>query len=196
MTTMLLRWLRTAMAAGAVLGIPVFAIASVLSGGGGTTVELARADDPIHSGYRVMAPRQPAMAAMPALASADTAGEVVLTSWTFTDNPDPSPWRGGGTPTTTVYTGPFTGPQGRGITMTCSVTGGNQNMAPGRFVSFFSNGSLIGGASLVVPSSGQTSTASIVHNFMAPGTYQVYVKYLGDFNDMPSTSPTVNVVIH
>jgi hypothetical protein len=184
------------LAAVPVLGIPAFAIVSVVAGGGDPMVELAGADDPIRAGFQVMAPAQPARPAVTVAASADAAGEVVLSAWTFTDRGDASPWRGGGSPTTTLYTGPTSGAADRSMTMTCSVTGSNKNMPPARSVTFFANGALIGGAQLVVPSSGQTSTGSINHTFSAPGTYQVYVQYNGDFNDIPSTSPTVNVVIH
>jgi hypothetical protein len=195
MASILLQWLRMAMATGAVLGIPAFAIVSVLSGGGGSAVELARADDPIHAGFRVMAPRQPARAAMAVAASTD-AGEVVLTSWTFTDNPTPSPWQGGGTPTTTLYTGRTTSVEGDNIVLTCSVTGSNKNLPPGLTVTFFVSGASVGSATLVRPSSGQTSTASLPFSFHKHGTYPVYVHYNGDFNDMPSTSPTVNVIVN
>ncbi len=195
MTCTLLRWLRTAMATGAVLAVPAFATLTLLQIGGTSTAELPRTDDPIAAGFRVTAPRAPARPALVVAPADDAPEEVVLTAWTFTSKGNPSPWQGGGSATKTVYTGPMTATHNVATTLTCSVTGSNTGYPPGLSATFYVNGTAVGTPSSPSSQSGTTSYYSLSYTFTKAGSYSVYAKYNGDFNDAPSTSSTVCVSV-
>jgi hypothetical protein len=172
--------------------VPLFAALSLLVRSTALPSELDPADDPISAGFRVTSPRNPAAAQLAVTPSGDP--EQLITSWTFTGKGGgPSPWQGGGSATTTKYTGPTSATHGNMVALTCSVTGSN-SQPPALQVTFYVNGTAIGTAQLN-NDHGQPATASIMYTFPTPGTYTVYVKYTGDFNDMPSTSSTVTVTV-
>jgi hypothetical protein len=193
MTFAVLRRFKSPMAKLVVAVVPLFAALSLHVGSVALPTELDRADDPISAGFRVTSPRNPAAAQLAVTPSGDP--EELLTSWTFTGKGVmPSPWQGGGTATTTKYTGPTSATHGNAVALSCSVTGGN-SQPPGLQVTFYVNGTAIGTAELN-DNHGQPSTASIQYTFPVPGTYTVFVKYNGDFNDAPSTSSTVTVTVN
>lgn len=92
MMTTALGHVRTVLAAVVLLSVPAFAVCSLVHGGLARTpdVELARGDDPIRNGLRIID------APTVATAAPRTADEVLVTDWTFTGGPTkgkPSPYR-------------------------------------------------------------------------------------------------------
>ena len=85
------RLIRPVLATSVVLAVPAFAVCSLLSAGtrAAATVELG-ADDPIHAGFRVTAPREPG--ALPPAVSRDADVELVPLDWVFTSKGKPSPY--------------------------------------------------------------------------------------------------------
>jgi hypothetical protein len=190
-----LRMIRVALTCVALLAIPSYAAYSLVARGAGPAAELARADDPIRSGFYVLAPQEPAAVAPRVKLSGNIDEEVVATVWTFTDRGHASPWQGGGSPTTTTLTGPTHSQQGNNVTFHCTVTGSNTNHPPQLTCTFFDGTKSLGTVSLTVPTAGTTSTCSLTFMPNKLGSHNISAKYNGDFNDMPSTSNTVVLVV-
>src|SRR5437667_11929054 len=102
----LCRRIRPVLAGAVILAVPAFALCSLMLGGtrGAAAVALG-ADDPIHAGLRVLAPREPAGQPLAVARSGDTEEEVIPSIWVFTDRGNASPWQGGGSPTSTTISG-------------------------------------------------------------------------------------------
>jgi hypothetical protein len=75
-----------------ILAVPAFALWSLVNGSATYGTELARADDPIRNGLRIVEP--PVAAVVTARTSReDAAEEIVLNNWNFTGKGKPSPYK-------------------------------------------------------------------------------------------------------
>jgi hypothetical protein len=85
MMTVLYRNVRTILATLVVLSVPTYAVCSLLqcSAGRAPEAELARGDDPIRNGLRIVDP--PGGSSNSVSAHPKGAEEVLVTDWTFTD---------------------------------------------------------------------------------------------------------------
>jgi Bacterial Ig-like domain (group 3) len=186
-----LRMIRPVLATAVVLAVPAFAVCSLLLGGtsAGATVELG-ADDPIRAGFRVTAPREPAVQHLAVAHQGDADEEVVPVVWVFSSKGNPSPWQGGGTATTTSLSGPASASKGKSVTFTATVQGTNSYGPPALTVTFYDGSTSLGSVSLT-GGSNLKSTASLAVTFTTTGKHNISAKYNGDFNDSPSSSNTV-----
>jgi hypothetical protein len=93
--TQCLRPIRVIAASAVFLSVPAYAVSSLVAGTAApdSTVALARVDDPIRSGFRVVEP--PIRAAQtPVLSDRTPSTETVdLSEWTFTNKGKPSPYQ-------------------------------------------------------------------------------------------------------
>jgi hypothetical protein len=82
MMTALFRPLRATLATAVLLAVPAFAVYSLIGGGfGAPTVELARGDDPIRNGLRIV--DEPVVSRRAGTVRTD-ADDVLVTDWMFT----------------------------------------------------------------------------------------------------------------
>jgi hypothetical protein len=91
MIAVILSRTRAALATGVLLAVPAFALWSLVGSGTASEIELARGDDPIRNGLRIV---ELPLAAHPAAAvPTDDTDEILLTNWNFTSKGKPSPFQ-------------------------------------------------------------------------------------------------------